>query len=486
MRCHRAPWHACLARAGRVSSLAWGLAGCQDGIGNQGEGTTSATATDDAATGSTATTSSESSGDSTSTTIDGTDTGSTTGVASECGNGIREIGEQCDGLEVAGVPCPETCSFPAMTVLWEVQFDVEAASRDRVEAVAGAPDGRVIAGGNVDSSEAWLAAISPTGEVEWIERPEADVVNSIVVLDADAYIVGGTRDTAMWISRYDGSGAVVWQDTVEGPAEFGHYYPGTVTLLADGRIALVGSAELGGTEPGYLALYDVDGVLEELQTFAAPIFDRPSMTGDFTIFGTAIGNDVVISGHALLPMIGNAPWLQKRGLDGVVYFERSLMSPTGGNADRFVQAAAAADGGFSVAGGYGSVATDPRDIWIGSYSPEGDLRWEDVYVGEYGRQDLAAGVAVDSLGRTFMLGTVSDDDHAEQSERNYDMVLLSHAADGERRWEEVYSGDGMGGGAYSFDYAGAIAVDGVGFVLAAGYTMTPDTDYDVLVRLIAP
>ena len=163
----REQWCACCAIAISVFSFAYGLAGCQDGTDSQVEGTSSI---DGSTVGSTGTTTTETSGDPTSSATEGSETASTTGTAPECGNGIREFGEQCDGDAVAGIPCPNTCNFPPMTVLWEIQFDVDAASRDSVLALAGTPDGRVVAGGEADS-EAWIAVISPTGELEWIEQP---------------------------------------------------------------------------------------------------------------------------------------------------------------------------------------------------------------------------------------------------------------------------------------------------------------------------
>lgn len=413
----------------------------------------------------------------------------TTASMAECGNGMLEQGEQCDGDMVAGLVCPVECAFAPMTVLWELRFDVEAGSRDGVRAVTGLPDGRVALAGEA-GSEAWLALVSPLGDLESIVRPDASTADDLAILEngEDIYIiVGGTRADAMWIGKHDSSGALDWEDTIAGPPEAAPYFPGSVSVLADGRISLVGGADLPDEEPGYLALYDVDGALTELQTFGGPIFDMRYMLSSFTVYGAAHESGIIVSGRALLPTLqGNTPWIQKRDLRGVVEWEYFLESPSAGGSDRFTKVAIAADGSVSATADYGSSDADPGDIWVGAFAGDGGVLWADIYIGEYGRADYPAGVALDATGRTFVHGTVSNDDFEAPGDRGYDMVVISYDADGEQRWIDSYSGEGMGGGAYSWDYADAIAVDARGFVLVAGHTMTPDTDYDVLVRLIAP
>lgn len=93
---------------------------------------------------------------------------------------------------------------------------------------------------------------------------------------------------------------------------------------------------------------------------------------------------------------------------------------------------------------------------------------------------------MDELGRVFVHGTVSNDASGSQSTHDYDMVVLAYDTDGETRWEASYTGDGMGDGSFSWDRAGGIAIDPHGFVVLAGYTMTEATDYDVIVRVVAP
>jgi hypothetical protein len=472
-----------------VSVVVLSAFGCHGAAGTDELSTDSASTAVHASSGGIASSTGAMSSETLAPTDDSVGTIGTTATGAECGNGILEDGEQCDGEAVAGVACPSECTFASGTVLWELRFDVEAGSRDHTRAVASLADGRVVVAGEADS-EAWLAFVSSTGQLESIVRPDATAADDLVILEVDdaiSIIVGGTRADAMWIGRYDASGGLTWEDTVAGPPKIGPYFPGSVSVVSDGRISLIGGADLPAEEPGYLALYDVEGLQTELQTFGGPIFDARYMLSSFTVYGAAHASGVIVSGRALLPTVqGNTPWLQKRGLDGVVEWEQVLESPSAGGSDRFTKVAVGADGTVSATADYGSSDLDPNDIWVGVFGADGDLVWSDIYVGEYGRADYPAGVAVDALGRTFVHGTVSNDNFASPADRDYDMVLLSYDADGSQRWVDTYSGDGMGGGAYSWDYAGAIAVDARGFPLVGGDTMTPDTDYDVLLRLVAP
>jgi len=70
--------------------------------------------------------------------------------------------------------------------------------------------------------------------------------------------------------------------------------------------------------------------------------------------------------------------------------------------------------------------------------------------------------------------------------RDYDMILSKYAQEGTREWVDEFTGDGVGGGSMSWDYAAAVGIHPDGFVVVCGQTMTPENDYDILVRAIAP
>ncbi len=70
-------------------------------------------------------------------------------------------------------------------------------------------------------------------------------------------------------------------------------------------------------------------------------------------------------------------------------------------------------------------------------------------------------------------------------------MTIAYDPDGVLRWADTYSGDGYDG-AYSWDRAGAITIDGRGLVIVAGRTMMPAEggagggELHVFARALAP
>ncbi len=485
-----------MARSPWVSWLAL-VASCGSAHGGDGtDGTEASSAgagssTDEAATGST-----EGDAATTSTTGDADTTAAASdGSSAVCGNAVVEPGEHCDGEDVLGVPCPVDCRFPSGFELWATTFDGNGgnsplSSNDHPLAVAAADDAIVVVGslGTVDNGDAGLVArLSRSGELQWMVGHVAVVRHAGqhratgVVIDRDVVLVTGIASRSVWTAGFDAfDGTLLDQDIVVGPNPDSDYLPGNPALRPDGTIVVVGASDFPSDAPGFILSYDPLGTAPTVEWFSGPEY-APGFSQLAGLQGVVTDDDqLLVTGLAFQP--GGDAWMQRRTFDGDVLWGVT----DGDNGSAFTRAALLPDGSFAVAMDRRPEATADEAIWVGRYDPSGKPRWSEMWSSEPGTDATPAGVAADEQGRVYVLGTIADDTSPSPAGRDYDMVVLAYDAEGNQLWEDIYSGQGMGGGEYSWDYARAITIDPDGFIVTTGCTMTPTNQYDVIVRVLAP
>ena len=104
------------------------------------------------------------------------------------------------------------------------------------------------------------------------------------------------------------------------------------------------------------------------------------------------------------------------------------------------------------------------DIFLASFTPEGDHRWAEGFGGRHG--DYSGDVAVDSSGNVYLTGCFQDpvtfggDDLSYVGSR--DIVLASFTSDGVHRWSRSFGSEGD-------DRGLGVAVDGSGNVYFTGF-----------------
>jgi hypothetical protein len=180
-----------------------------DGSGSGSETTRSDGSTTGESTGETTETSA----------ITSVDTSSSTDVPGECGNGVVDAREQCDGAEV----CTPECTWMIGGLeIWTEIVDGAGAINDRAYAVDIAPDGRIVVAGEVTSGgsdiDAWLRTYDPEGNQGWTvipwSLPGEDVTRGLVVDDDGTAFVCGWLSTQMgpdrWAGAYSAAGDELW------------------------------------------------------------------------------------------------------------------------------------------------------------------------------------------------------------------------------------------------------------------------------------
>ncbi|HET6585855.1 MAG TPA: hypothetical protein VFG69_20505 [Nannocystaceae bacterium] len=417
-----------------------------------------------------------------------------------CGDGVVELGEQCDGMPVAGVPCPDTCRFPAKTELWSTFVDVHGLDDDPFGVDVGRDDEIYVAGLTTSGetfSDPLLFRLSDAGAVEWVDATViaagsgARALHFDVSTSADAvYVVGGVDpldDANMQIrtARHDLDGAPVWEAVYAGPIEAATYEGHALETLADGSVLVVGVEMQDGLTPAVVLHYAPDGTLLEDERVWAPPWNARLRQSDVNTLDLALdpsGQDYVVSGTATTPTTEWDGWLQRRSLTHQTIWERLATGPVnGGDLDSYYAVTVDAHGNSIAVGVYKGAGTG-QDIWVHKYDVTGALLWTVEY--DEAGEDRAHGVVTDDDGNIYVHGN-TEAARLSGGGEDIDLWLRKYDAAGTEIWTDIWNGGGVDGAA-SYDYASRLCLDSHGFLVVTAKSVTANGHYDALVRKIAP
>jgi hypothetical protein len=448
---------------------------------------------------STSTTSSGSSEVTTESSSDARDLGgSSTGTEYSCGDGIVSGDEHCDGQPIAGVECPAECRFEPGSSLWELVIDYDTRSEDvGWRSVACTSDSDLIVAGTAGhvphGEDAYVAKVSAVGELVWgrTVRPSRTVssdLRSLVAAPDGFFATGAASSYEAWFVKFDGDGEIEWQDLFVG-TQSDTTFAGTGVVVRESGIGEF-AAEVGipaSTVVGHIVRYAEDGTRRETLDVEVPPFieDGAMSISSLSLMAVtpAPRGRVLLSG-GLVTQEGRDAFLQLRDADYAPIWDATVDSPDEGDLDAAREAAVDEAGFVYLAMAYRPV-DGYDDIRVVKYSPDGEEVWHVDHAGPYDRPDWPTGLAVDAQGNVFVHATLSDDD-APQALHDYDMWLARYTSDGELVWQHEWDGMGAGDGTYSWDYSGPIAMCPDGTLAVAGRTFSPSTEYDILVRKVAP
>ncbi len=114
------------------------------------------------------------------------------------------------------------------------------------------------------------------------------------------------------------------------------------------------------------------------------------------------------------------------------------------------------------------------DLWLGRWNAAGELQWSDFV--DFGEDELASAVVVDSQGRVSLAGTVAAADGGT------DAWLRTLTAEGSELWTQTY-GSALAG---SKDGATGLALAPDGGLVISGFQRVADQDGDAWVGRIDP
>lgn len=296
-----------------------------------------------------------------------------TGVFQECGNGIVEGDEECDGDEDCRADCLVACGIASETVLVDPPPGIW-----RVSAIASDREGGYVLGGwttneTFEEFDALLLRVSGEGELtDWMimEGEDNARINSIAVEeDGDLVVVGqvGQINETPLIARIDPEGETEFQTP-----PFGIGSVLGVALDADGQMVLAGSQFEDNSWSLWLGREAEDQLLPQYWV------DEDS----FSTFGGPVA----------------------LGADGTAVVTAQRASPEGGPG-----------------------VQDPAVV---AFGPKGDPLWTySEFLGASNQWLISVGAAVDSTGRSY---AVWWDSHGSSNSLHY--IVMAFEPDGEHAW----------------------------------------------------
>lgn len=358
-----------------------------------------------------------------------------------CGDGTVDADEDCDDGNMAdGDGCDADCT-PSGETIWEYVSGMDGPDVARDVAVFDGL-GVVVCGDGADDNAtlAFAALFSDDGDP--ISINSLDTAGSAnawgIAASDDLVVIGGrllTRDAqqgfvvaqslsgeafafavpmavydvaladeTVWVSGQNGSVPTVAAYTLDGDLVGG--VPPLASLPMGGVVwdlALGGGGaiHMGGvddeTGTAWIASTGASDVLAWSTTW--------SMGSSGSAYGisTALDGAVIASGSSA----GSGVIAVFEARDGAQRWSKQLVSDRGSFAN--VHKAAPGPSGEVVGVGWVSTSETEADIWVGKYSPEGELIWERTFAGTgTGRDSNGWGVAVDDAGFITAVGGILD------------------------------------------------------------------------------
>ena len=464
--------------------LVVGELACSHDVGGAGSQSTDTTASMTASETSSSAASSSSSDSTFNASATSVDSESSTGAPAVCGNGIVEAGEQCDGAEIAGLPCPAACAFAPGEELWMTRVG-EVGIPEFDGGIAVDDDGVVFVGGFwFDENAVFSARVSrlePDGTWTWSRSSSSDDPGQghtylAVAVDAaaDRVIAVGEVGDVCAVALWTRAGEMEWAVTHDPGGEGAKYQAESVIVMPDDRI-LVACAQQDpvGVNPLRLLEYDVTGEL-----LSSTVIDDPTPSPSNIIAGTQLARssdgERFAFGCGTLAAAPFDAWLRVYRSPSEPLWDHIADGPAAADVDFYAQVAFAPDNSVVAVGTFHD---ESSDIWVHAFEADGAPKWTALYSDPV-FEDVGGGVAIGADGSVFAHGytrvdTAGDVDHWL---RKYDPA-------GAVLWTQTW---GDPDSSFSWDYGRELAIDPDGFVLTLGTAYTPDGEQDVIVRKIAP
>ncbi|GAB3173587.1 hypothetical protein GCM10027291_30170 [Telluribacter humicola] len=286
------------------------------------------------------------------------------------------------------------------------------------------------------STDMFIVKYSSSGTVLWAQQrggSSFDAGQSVAVdNNGNAYVTGfyngtagfnapGIGSTAMFVVKYNSSGALQWEQKGEANA---YAYGRGITVDGNGNVYVTGN------------------------------FQGTATFGSTTLISSAEGDMFV----AKYSSSGTVQWAQKGGGTGE---DAGLSIAVDGNGNVYVA------GYFNATATFGFVtltSVGSSDVFVVKYSSNGTMQW--IYPGGGTSNDHATGIGLDSSGNVYIAGffdgTINFGFTSLTSSGSRDVFVIKINSIGNLEWARQ-------GGGNNQDNAQGIAVDGNGNVYVTGF-----------------
>jgi len=324
-------------------------------------------------------------------------------------------------------------------------------------------------------------------KLEWIRTYDSPCTNDAnykdrdcgkgIALDAagNIYVTGSEyrKDLGqghnIWVRKYDTNGNTLWTQTYDSPAHGPDLGLG-VAVDAAGNLYVTGSEnrrDLGQKSNIWLRKYDADGNALWTRTYDG---STHRSDGGFSVAVDSAGN-VYVCGSIEMDTKNVKDWssnlnvwLGKYDTDGNLLWTRTYDNPSDvwPYADEAYGVALDALGNIYVTGReHRKDLGQDSNIWVRRYDASGKVLWTDTYNGSANRGDYGYGVAVDTAGNAYVVGTAKEGTTIRNCSN--DIWVRKYDTDGNIVWTDTYDSPAHGG-----DIGWGVAVDAVGNAYVTG------------------
>lgn len=303
-------------------------------------------------------------------------------------------------------------------VLWTQSYNGAANLNDQAIGVTVDAKGQAIAIGeesNPDkTTDIWLRKYSSTGETVWTQKfngGAAGFSNSgyKVATNAagDVFIAAGVQTVAsqrrnVYVAKLaSATGAVVWADSLDGPAS-GDDEAFSVTVDPSGNIFAAGYITTAKGVDVWVRKYKDNG--PDYSIVWTQTYDDTSNAADYA-FGVAadLHGNVIVSGSETGTDSQLNAWIRKYDADGNTLWTQDYRGAFELNTAASGVAVDSSDN--VIVTGYTTLAGPTSDIWVRKYSPAGTILWTQSYNDMANGDDASNGVAVDPRGYIYVAGS---------------------------------------------------------------------------------
>ncbi|MDB5268491.1 MAG: Delta-60 repeat protein/Por secretion system C-terminal sorting [Hymenobacter sp.] len=343
-------------------------------------------------------------------------------IAVDNAGGVYVTGTSLDNPTFPTKQSYETVRYDAVTgdLSWDSTYNpiisTSTYNNSFASAIAVDNSGGVYVTGTSHSGNATVRYAAATGAETWVSIYADFYVSTsaqaVATDNTGGVYVAGTKNGDYVTVRYAAAtGAQSWASTYNGPA---NGYDGARAIAVDNS----GGVYVAGISPG---------------------------TAD---------NDYATVRYAAAT--GAESWVSRSS------------GPASGSDDQARALAVDGIGGVYVTGSSQAPGASPSLYTVKMQAATGAVGWSDAYSGAASRSDLAASIAVDNAGNSYVTGTSSGNTVGSNK-----LVTIKYSPAGQQLWVSEYSGG----------QASAIAVDNAGGVYVTGYNNiygTPGGDYVTL------
>ncbi len=325
--------------------------------------------------------------------------------------------------------------------------------------------GRMSAGGALS---AWVRKYDPALNTVWTRtfktadgnawaRGVATAGNSIYV--TGRITVAGEGGN-MFLRRYDADGNMVWEQTFNGAASSTDEGRG-VAVDSDGNVIVVGDTwESGQSSNGMVRKYDPNGALQWSRTI-----DGTDSAADYLHGIVTFGTNMVVVGELRMTGESSNIFVRRYGPDGTTIWWTHV---DGAGSTDSARAAAIDGAGNLVVVGTVWITNEAQNAWIGKYDlVDGTSLGTVTYAGAAGSDDQARAVAAAADGGYVLAGG------EWQMATSTDVLVQRRASDDTVRWTQRFDG---GDGLVDRAYGVVLGADEGAYVVGQKASATGDYD----------